>query len=259
MNKEQYSHRKSAARLQILNADGTPAARTSVSVDQISHRFLFGCGAFDAVDLMKTQDAAERAFLQERMEKWLALFNYGTLPFYWGRYEPVEGQTAYSETFAAAKWLREKGATVKGHPLCWHTSCAPWLLQFSNEEIMRRPDLPEDSLALLQYLNRALFETVENTVSIDLLSRLFSSQLVTHGEKHLLDRSRTYYKLLRRIVTDGQARGEIRTDFTVSEVCRAYAMFERGLMYDWCLSGGEYSLPNYAARMMPMFLSGFRS
>jgi len=127
------------------------------------------------------------------------------------------------------------------------------------EELMQRPDLPENSLELLQYLNRNLFETIENTVSIDLLSRLFSSQLVTRGEKHLLDRSRTYYKLLRRIVVDGQAKGEIRGDFTVSEVTRAYAMFERGLMYDWCLSGGEYSLPNYAARMMPMFLSGFRS
>lgn len=127
------------------------------------------------------------------------------------------------------------------------------------EELMQRPDLPENSLELLQYLNRNLFETIENTVSIDLLSRLFSSQLVTHGEKHLLDRSRTYYKLLRRIVTDGQAKGEIRTDFTVSEVTHAYAMFERGLMYDWCLSGGEYSLPNYAARMMPMFLRGFHT
>lgn len=127
------------------------------------------------------------------------------------------------------------------------------------EEIMQRPGLPENSVDLLQYLNRALFETIENTVSIDLLSRLFSSQLVTHGEKHLLDRRRTYYKLLRRIVTDGQARGEIRADFTVSEVMRAYAMFERGLMYDWCLSGGEYSLPLYASRMMPMFLNSFRA
>ena len=126
------------------------------------------------------------------------------------------------------------------------------------EELMQRPDLPENSLELLQYLNRNLFETIENTVSIDLLSRLFSSQLVTRGEKHLLDRSRTYYKLLRRIVVDGQAKGEIRGDFTVSEVTRAYAMFERGLMYDWCLSGGEYSLPVYAARMMPIFLNGFR-
>jgi len=126
------------------------------------------------------------------------------------------------------------------------------------ELLMERPDLPENSIDLLQYLNRSLFETIENTVSIDLLSRLFSSQLVTHGERHLLDRSRTYYKLLRRVISEGQQKGEIRDDFTVGEVSRAYAMFERGLMYDWCLSGGEYSLPVYAARMMPIFLNGFR-
>ena len=126
------------------------------------------------------------------------------------------------------------------------------------ELLMERPDLPENSIDLLCYLNRSLFETIENTVSIDLLSRLFSSQLVTRGERHLLDRSRTYYKLLRRIVSEGQQKGEIRGDFTVGEVSKAYAMFERGLMYDWCLSGGEYSLPHYAERMMPMFLEGFR-
>ena len=134
----QLQHRKAEARIQLLNPDGTPAANRSVKVDQTSHKILFGCGAFDAVELMKTEDAEKRAFLQERMDKWLKLFNYGTLPFYWGRYEPVEGKTAYTETMAAAKWLREKGVQVKGHPLCWHTACANWLMQYSNEEILRR-------------------------------------------------------------------------------------------------------------------------
>ena len=122
---DQLKHRKAEAKLQILNPDGSPAAGRSVRVDQVSHQFLFGCGAFDTVEIMKTGDEKKRAFLQERMEKWLGLFNYGTLPFYWGRYEPVEGRTAYTETMAAARWLREKGVTVKGHPLCWHTACAP--------------------------------------------------------------------------------------------------------------------------------------
>ena len=135
---DQLNHRKATARLRILNPDGTPAAGRSVRIDQVSHQFLFGCGAFDAVELMRTKDEQKKAFLQERMEKWLALFNYGTLPFYWGRYEPVEGMTAYNETMAAARWLREKGVQVKGHPLCWHTACAPWLMQYSNEEILRR-------------------------------------------------------------------------------------------------------------------------
>jgi len=138
MNQNQLAHRRAEARLRVLNPDGTPVACQPVAVNQVSHRFLFGCGAFDAVDLMKTQDGEKKAFLQERMEKWFALFNYGTLPFYWGRYEPEEGKTAYPETMAAAKWLREKGVQVKGHPLCWHTACAPWLMKFSNEEILRR-------------------------------------------------------------------------------------------------------------------------
>ena len=135
---DQLNHRRADARLRILNPDGTPAASRPVRIDQVSHRFLFGCGAFDAVAMMKTKDEGEHAFLAERMDKWLALFNYGTLPFYWGRYEPAEGETAYPETMAAAKWLQEKGVRVKGHPLCWHTACAPWLMKYSNAEILSR-------------------------------------------------------------------------------------------------------------------------
>ena len=136
---DQLKHRKAETRLQLQKPDGTPAGNQSVRIDQVSHQFLFGCGAFDAVELMRTRgDEAKQAVLQERLSKWLGLFNYGTLPFYWGRYEPVEGQTAYPETMAAAKWLHERGVKLKGHPLCWHTVCADWLMKYSNEEIMHR-------------------------------------------------------------------------------------------------------------------------
>ncbi len=134
----QLSHRQATLRLRLTHPDGTPVANASVQADQTSHQFLFGCGAFDTVAMMKTADERERAFLGERMEKWLGLFNYGTLPFYWGCYEPEEGKPAYPETMAAAKWLREKGVQVKGHPLCWHTACAPWLMAYDNAEILRR-------------------------------------------------------------------------------------------------------------------------
>ena len=62
----------------------------------------------------------------------------------------------------------------------------------------------------------------------------------------------------REIEMSLQERGELSDEHTVGEIVKAYAMFERGLMYDWCLSGGEYSLVQYARGMMPMFLEGFR-
>ena len=56
------------------------------------------------------------------------------------------------------------------------------------------------------------------------------------------------------MVREGQERGELRTDLTANEIMNAYAMFERGMMYDWCLYGGDYDLARYAEQMMPMFL-----
>ena len=132
------AHRKATARLCVLKQDGTPVANLNISVKQTAHRFLFGCGAFDTVRLTNIHGEKEHAFLEQRMEKWLALFNYGTLPFYWGRYEPVEGRPAFAETMKAAKWLQERSVRVKGHPLCWHTVCAPWLLKYSNDVILRK-------------------------------------------------------------------------------------------------------------------------
>lgn len=117
------------------------------------------------------------------------------------------------------------------------------------------PNLP--ALEKLLLLNSELFRLIENSVSLDLLARLLSTQLVTSGEKHLLNHKRTYYRLLRRIIAQGQERGEIATHRSVSDLVKRYALCERALLYDWCLCSGEYSLRDYAAQVMPVFLSDF--
>ena len=126
------------------------------------------------------------------------------------------------------------------------------------EELMPQLDDGMDSVEKLLYLNRELFTTIETTVSLELLARLFSSQLITKGERHLLDHTRVYYRVLRQIIQQGQQRGEIRTDRTVGALSKLYAMLERGLMYDWCICSGDYSLKSYAASVMPTLLASFR-
>ncbi len=111
----------------------------------------------------------------------------------------------------------------------------------------------------LLYLNHELFAMVENSISLDLLKRLYSSQLVTAGEKHLLDHNRTYYKLLRQIVSEGLANGEFRSDMTVNEMVKAYTLFERGILYDWCICDGNYALANYSQTLLPVLLGGFKA
>lgn len=131
---------------------------------------------------------------------------------------------------------------------------------FDEEYEKLQENLPDDMAAfdMLLYLNRELFSMIEERIDIDLLTRLYSTQLITKGEKHLLDNKRLYYKLLRKIVTDGQKNGELTTEMTVNEIVKLYAMCERALIYDWCLCNGEYSLYSYAKNVMPVFLSKIR-
>lgn len=138
-------------------------------------------------------------------------------------------------------------------------SSLSYLFDRKYEELSPTLDPQQDRFDQLMYLNQELFILIENSISPDLLARLYSSQLVTRGEKHLLDHNRIYYKLLRRITAEGQARGELRGDVTVSELVRVYALCERALIYDWCLSGGGCSLPQYSKTMLPLFYEGFRS
>ena len=127
------------------------------------------------------------------------------------------------------------------------------------EELIPALDPNMGALETLAYINHEMYVMIEASVSIDLLTRLLSTQLLARGEKHLLDRSRVYFRLLRRIVRQGAERGELRREVSVDELVRAFAMWERAQLYDWCLCGGDYSLVSYAEKMTPLFLESFRA
>lgn len=127
------------------------------------------------------------------------------------------------------------------------------------ERLQTELDEGMNSFDKLLFLNEKLFAVIEERIDIDLLTRLYSTQLVTKGEKHLLDNKRLYYKLLRKIVTDGQKKNELTSEMSVNEIVKLYAMCERSLLYDWCLCNGDYSLKNYAKTVMPVFLNSIKS
>ena len=133
-----------------------------------------------------------------------------------------------------------------------------YLFDEKYEELEDSINFSSGSIETLLFLNTELFKMVENTIDLELIKRLYSTQLTTKTEKQLLDHNRVYYKLLRKIITSGQAAGEITTEQSVSEIVRYYAFLERALIYDWCLCGGDYSLQENAAKLMPFFMEKIR-
>lgn len=107
----------------------------------------------------------------------------------------------------------------------------------------------------LLFMNEKLFGMIEDSISIDLLARMYSSQLTTKEQRNLLDYSRSYFRLLREVISGGQQADELRSDLSTNEIVKMYALIERGLLYDWCICNGDYPLTNYSQKVLPDLLA----
>ena len=114
-------HRTADVTLTVAGADGKPLANAEVTVSQQRHRFLFGSNAF----VINTADASETQ--KKYQERFAALLNYATLPFYWGGYEAAEGKPNADKLRMMAEWCAKNNIRAKGHPLTWHEVVPKWL------------------------------------------------------------------------------------------------------------------------------------
>lgn len=131
-----------------------------------------------------------------------------------------------------------------------------YLFDEKYEELIQSMDPQLSPIDKYILLNKELFQLIENTVSVPMLSQLFSSQVVTKGEKHMYSPDRAYYRILRQVAIEGKEKNLFRDDLSINDICQAYSMYERGMMYDWCISNGRYSLCQYSEKMLPMYLRG---
>ncbi len=118
---EQY--RKADAEILVVDTAGKPVAGAKVTAEQQTHEYLFGCNLF-ALGQLKSPE------LNGKYEKaFTGLFNFATIPFYWGDLEPEQGKPRFEEgsTYiwrrpppdVLLQWCQANGITAKGHALLY--------------------------------------------------------------------------------------------------------------------------------------------
>ncbi|NTV39570.1 MAG: 1,4-beta-xylanase, partial [Demequinaceae bacterium] len=138
------AHRATSTAVTVFDAAGAPLAGREVTVEQTRHAFGFGNIGFDFVGFANGESDSDegnvfggakpsRAVALEPL--WFGLYNHVTLPFYWRGFETVEGEPDTERLMAAARFFAERGATIKGHPLVWHTLAPGWLMGKSDAEV----------------------------------------------------------------------------------------------------------------------------
>ncbi|WMJ88173.1 TetR/AcrR family transcriptional regulator [Anaerocolumna sp. MB42-C2] len=132
------------------------------------------------------------------------------------------------------------------------------ILDHEYEKLEKTMDPDLNSFDKLLNMNYQMHSFIEKHIDIDLISSLYSTQLLPKGQTNLLDQNRVYYKLVTDIVEEGQKRGQISTNKSVREITKYYTLCERALVSDWCLNRGNYSLEQYSKEYMPIMMQAFK-
>lgn len=133
-----------------------------------------------------------------------------------------------------------------------------YLFDDKYEELASEVDQSLSVSEKLLYFNHELFKMIEETVDINLLASLYSSQLITKDRRSLLEDDRYYFTLLTELITEGVTTGEFKDTCSVEEMLKVYVMYERALLYDWTLYQGSYSLTEYSDKLLPHVIERFK-
>lgn len=128
----------------------------------------------------------------------------------------------------------------------------PEVFDTKYEEVMQTLDPEMNSYDKLLQLCYAVHDMIGEEIPVGLLASLYSSQVVTKGDKHLMNQNRYYFTMMNQLIDEGQRRGQIISSMPYYEVAKLYTLCERAIIYDYCISDGNYSLGEYTRKIMPM-------
>lgn len=110
------------------------------------------------------------------------------------------------------------------------------------ERFYRTMDKSLNCVTQLHVLCQCVFYFIEGHVKPELLAELYRSQLANKTQENFLSPNRYYLKIVKSIISEGQARGEIRDDLTVDALAHHILLLERGILTDWCVQDGGFPL-----------------
>lgn len=107
--------------------------------------------------------------------------------------------------------------------------------------------------------NNYVMKAVENSPFCAFYASLYGLQVMTEGVRHILNPDRRYYQILRQLLKDGIAAGQIVSQYSYSALTDMITSFQIGITYNWCLQQKRYSLIQYGQELLNPFLESLRA
>lgn len=124
------------------------------------------------------------------------------------------------------------------------------------DQVFKKVSPQESAGNRLLILIGALTDYCANVCGLAPLKVVYASQISPSVSMKILNNhNRSFYDLIRDIVSRGKASGEFHIDMEEDECVEFLARSSRALIYDWCLYNGEMDLEKEGQRYFKIILN----
>lgn len=129
---------------------------------------------------------------------------------------------------------------------------------FYVEELLPKVESLDSAEKKLKTFFDLEMEYIEKDLGWDVTRTIYEQELNTERESFFLIPDRPLYQILEKICDEGQQNGEFRSDITPQQMVTILARIIRGILYDWSISKGKFSLVKEQKTLFEIVIAGLK-
>ncbi|MBM6990106.1 TetR/AcrR family transcriptional regulator [Mobilibacterium timonense] len=129
-----------------------------------------------------------------------------------------------------------------------------WYFDQGYEGWLENQPEDQDPITTLYKFLIYTMEAVENSKYKEFLSQLYGYEVMTDGNRPIIDEQRLYFQTLLKLCAEARNEKLISEDWSEYTLARTLAGLGRGLTYNWLLERCRYSLTRTAERVFKSLL-----
>jgi AcrR family transcriptional regulator len=127
---------------------------------------------------------------------------------------------------------------------------------FYVDELLPKLDPQESAKEKLKKFFFMQMIYIEKDLGWDVIRTIYENELNTERESFFLIPDRPLYQILYSLCVDGQKKGEFREDLTPEQMVTLFTRMIRGILYDWSINKGEFSLKGEQEALFDVVIRG---
>lgn len=136
--------------------------------------------------------------------------------------------------------------------------CLAYFFDEDYETWIASLDTDMTGLEKLAAFDEFILKNLEESPYMHFFPTLYGLQVMTAGQRYILDPERLYYRTIRQFAKECVENNELKPELSATSLAETYPSLQRGCTYDWCLNKQSFSIYERGHKLMMAYLNSIK-